>query len=78
MKAIAERHGLYATFMPKPFYGINGSGMHTHQSLSDVDGGKNLFYDAGDEYGLSRLAKHFIAGLLDARARHGRRSWRRW
>jgi glutamine synthetase len=64
MKAVAERHGLYATFMPKPFFGINGSGMHTHMSLAGLDDGKNLFYDAGDEYGLSRVAKQFIAGLL--------------
>jgi glutamine synthetase len=64
MKAIAERHGLYATFMPKPFFGINGSGMHTHQSLANLADGKNLFYDGSDEYGLSRLAKHYIAGLL--------------
>src|SRR5919202_956971 len=64
MKAIAERHGLYATFMPKPFFGINGSGMHTHQSLADLQSGKNLFYDQADEYGLSRLAKQFVAGLL--------------
>jgi glutamine synthetase len=64
MKAIAERHGLYATFMPKPFFGINGSGMHTHQSLADLHTGKNLFHDAHDEYWLSPLGKHFIAGLL--------------
>ncbi len=64
MKAIAERHGLYATFMPKPFFGINGSGMHTHQSLADRESGKNLFYDANDEYGLSAVAKQFMAGLL--------------
>ncbi len=64
MKAIAERHGLYATFMPKPFYGINGSGMHTHMSLASVTDGRNLFHDSSDEYGLSQLAKHFIAGLL--------------
>jgi glutamine synthetase len=53
MKAIAERHGLYATFMPKPFFGINGSGMHTHMSLADLQSGKNLFYDGNNEYGLS-------------------------
>ena len=64
LKAVAQRHGLYATFMPKPFYGINGSGMHTHQSLADVKTGKNLFYDPNDEYGLSDLAKYFIAGQL--------------
>jgi len=64
LKAIAQRHGLYATFMPKPFFGINGSGMHTHQSLADAETGENLFYDRDDEYGLSELARHFIAGQL--------------
>jgi len=64
LKAAAQRHGLYATFMPKPFYGINGSGMHTHMSLASVTDGRNLFHDSSDEYGLSQLAKHFIAGLL--------------
>ena len=64
LKAIAQRHGLYATFMPKPFFGINGSGMHCHQSLADARTGENLFYDEGDEYGLSDLARHFIAGQL--------------
>lgn len=64
LKAIAQRHGLYATFMPKPFFGINGSGMHCHQSLADIRTGENLFHDADDEYGLSDLAKHFIAGQL--------------
>ena len=64
LKAIAQRHGLYATFMPKPLFGINGSGMHCHQSLADVESGVNRFFDAGDEYGLSDLARHFIAGQL--------------
>jgi glutamine synthetase len=64
LKAIAQRHGLYATFMPKPFFGMNGSGMHCHQSLADAKTGENLFHDAEDEYGLSDLAKHFIAGQL--------------
>src|SRR5919199_4820080 len=64
MKAIAERHGLYATFMPKPFFGINGSGMHCHMSLADRETGKNLFYDSSDEYGLSTVAKQYTAGLL--------------
>jgi glutamine synthetase len=64
MKAIAERHGLYATFMPKPFFGINGSGMHTHMSLADRESGKNLFHDGSDEYGLSTLAKQYTAGVL--------------
>lgn len=63
IKAVAERFGLYATFMPKPVFGINGSGMHVHQSLSKA--GKNIFYDKKDEYGLSNIARKFIAGQLD-------------
>jgi glutamine synthetase len=62
LKAIAQRNGLYATFMPKPVAGINGSGMHTHQSL--WTDGKNAFADEDDEYGLSQVAKQFIAGQL--------------
>ncbi|OGG26801.1 type I glutamate--ammonia ligase [Candidatus Gottesmanbacteria bacterium RIFCSPLOWO2_01_FULL_39_12b] len=61
-KFIAHKHGYYATFMPKPFYGINGSGMHTHQSL--WKNGKNAFYDKGDKYGLSKIAYQFLAGQL--------------
>lgn len=61
-KFIAFRHNFHATFMPKPFYGINGSGMHTHQSL--WKNGKNAFYDRTDKYGLSELAYQFIAGQL--------------
>jgi len=64
LKAIAQRHGLYATFMPKPFFGINGSGMHTHQSLADVNTGRNAFHAPNDEYGLSQIARQFIAGQL--------------
>ncbi len=64
LKAIAKQHGVYATFMPKPIRGINGSGMHVHQSLADTETGTNLFYDGDDKYGLSKLAKHFIAGQL--------------
>jgi glutamine synthetase len=64
LKAVAQQHNLYATFMPKPVTGINGSGMHVHQSLSDIKTGKNLFYDGDDLYGLSKIARHFIAGLL--------------
>jgi glutamine synthetase len=50
--------------MPKPLVGINGSGMHIHQSLFDVKSSKNLFFNAEDGYGLSHTARHFIAGLL--------------
>jgi len=64
LKAIAQQHGLYATFMPKPFYGINGSGMHCHQSLWSPDGATNLFHDPADEYQLSSVARSFMAGLL--------------
>jgi len=64
LKAVAARKGLYATFMPKPFFGINGSGMHTHQSLWDVKKGRNAFADGSDDYGLSPLAKSYIAGTL--------------
>lgn len=62
VKAIAQRHGLYATFMPKPMYGRAGSGMHTHQSL--FKDGQNLFYQASDPYRLSPLAYSFMAGQL--------------
>lgn len=64
LKAIAQRNGLYATFMPKPISRINGSGMHVHQSLLSLEDRRNLFYDASDAYGLSETARHFIAGLL--------------
>ncbi len=64
LKAIARQHGLYATFMPKPIAGINGNGMHVHQNLSDIATGKNVFYDPHDPYGLSKIARQFIAGLL--------------
>lgn len=63
VKAIAAQHGLIASFMPKPIFGINGSGMHCHQSLFD-EHGNNLFYDASDEYRLSSIAYGFIAGQL--------------
>lgn len=64
LKAVAQNYGLHATFMPKPIFGINGSGMHTHQSLALLDSGDNAFVDTSDEYGLSKVAKHFIAGQL--------------
>lgn len=63
IKAVAQAHELYATFMPKPIFGINGSGMHVHQSLFGKTG-KNAFYDGKDHYHLSPLAYHFIAGQL--------------
>lgn len=62
-KVIAIQHNLHASFMPKPFYGLNGSGMHTHQSLFTYDG-ENAFYDPNDKNQLSVIAYHFIAGLL--------------
>lgn len=65
LKVIAQQNGLYCTFLPKPIRGINGSGMHVHQSLTFIANGKNAFYDPGDQHGLSKLAKHFIAGQLD-------------
>jgi glutamine synthetase len=61
-KEIALKHGLYLTFMPKPIYGVNGSGMHTHQSL--FKGDKNAFFDPKDEFYLSDIGKKYIAGLL--------------
>jgi len=65
LKSVAASHGLYATFMPKPFLGINGSGMHVHQSLWDIKRGRNAFADAKDPYGLSEMARQYIAGTLD-------------
>jgi glutamine synthetase len=62
VKEIARQHGFYATFMPKPVFGINGSGMHVHQSL--FKGERNAFYDGKDKYHLSALAKSYIAGLM--------------
>jgi glutamine synthetase len=68
VKAIAAQHGLIASFMPKPVYGINGSGMHCHQSIFSLDG-ENLFHNVNDPFQLSKLAYQYIAGqLLHARA----------
>ncbi len=64
LKAIAQLHGLYATFMPKPIFGINGSGMHTHQSLFSIEKGRNAFADPDNKYGLSDLARSYMAGIL--------------
>lgn len=63
VKSIAQRHGLHATFMPKPIFGINGSGMHTNMSLMN-ENGTNAFYDGTSANGLSALAYSFIAGVL--------------
>ncbi len=62
VKEIAQKHNVYATFMPKPLFGANGSGMHVHQSL--FKGESNAFFDAGDEHHLSVTARQFIAGQL--------------
>jgi len=62
VKEIASKYGVYATFMPKPIFGQNGSGMHTHQSL--FKGNTNAFYDEKDKYHLSEVAKSYIAGIL--------------
>ena len=63
VKTIAQRNGLHATFMPKPIFGMNGSGMHTNMSL--FKDGKNIFFDENGERKLSREAYSFIAGLLE-------------
>jgi glutamine synthetase len=62
VKEVAMKHGVYATFMPKPIFGQNGSGMHTHQSL--FKGDKNAFFDPKDEFHLSKIAKSYMAGIL--------------
>jgi glutamine synthetase len=62
VKEIARQNGVYASFMPKPVFGQNGSGMHVHQSL--FKGNKNAFYDGRDKFNLSKLAKHYIAGIM--------------
>jgi glutamine synthetase len=62
VKEVGMKHGVYATFMPKPLFAQNGSGMHTHQSLFKA--AENAFFDANDQYNLSGIAKAYIAGLL--------------
>ena len=64
VKKITQKHGLRATFMPKPIMGAAGSGMHIHQSLFNINSGKNLFYDQNDKYKLSKIAYSFIAGQI--------------
>lgn len=63
VKTIAQRHGLYATFMPKPTFGVSGSGMHINMSL--FKDGKNAFVDESDENGLSKIAYNFIGGIME-------------
>jgi len=63
IKTVALEHGLHATFMPKPLYGYNGSGMHVHQSLMTLDG-RNAFYDPNGKHELSDTARWFIGGVL--------------
>lgn len=63
VRNIAQRHGLHATFMPKPVFGIAGSGMHTNMSLSDLNG-RNVFYDSSKEYELSQEALYFMGGII--------------
>lgn len=62
VKQVAQSHGVYATFMPKPVFGVNGSGMHTHMSL--FKDGRNAFFSKDDPYHLSEIGKGFLAGLL--------------
>ena len=66
VKSIAEKHGLRATFMPKPFPTLTGNGCHCHASLWDKAGRKNLFLDKKDEMGLSKLAHNFLGGVLNS------------
>jgi len=66
VKAIAEKHGLRATFMPKPFIDLTGSGCHAHVSVWDRSGKRNLFHDAKGELGLSAMAYHFLGGVLNS------------
>lgn len=63
VKIAAMENGLYASFMPKPIFGVNGSGAHVHQSI--LRNGENLFFDPNDEYQLSKLARHFLGGQLE-------------
>jgi glutamate---methylamine ligase len=66
VKSIAERHGLRATFMPKPFLNLTGSGCHAHVSVWDKTGKTNLFHDPKGELGLSKLAYNFLGGVLNS------------
>ncbi|MDH3523849.1 MAG: glutamine synthetase, partial [Acidobacteriota bacterium] len=63
VRRVAQDHGLHATFMPKPIFGVNGSGMHVNQSL--LKGSKNAFYDPKAPWQLSKVALSYVAGILD-------------
>lgn len=65
VRSIAEKHGLRATFMPKPFPNLTGSGCHVHISVWDKPGSNNQFYDGGDEMGLSKQGYHFLGGIMN-------------
>ena len=77
VKSVAEKHGLRATFMPKPFLDLTGNGCHAHVSLWDAAGERNLFLDEGDEMGLSGTAYHFLGGSSTTRTPCARSSIRR-
>ncbi|MCL4342932.1 MAG: type I glutamate--ammonia ligase [Candidatus Thermoplasmatota archaeon] len=64
IKNIAQKHGLYATFMPKPVNGVNGTGMHIHQSIMMEDESRNIFYEKGSKYDFSETAMNYLAGVL--------------
>lgn len=64
LKSIAEKHGMRASFMPKPFKGLTGSGCHAHISVWSLDGGKNAFADDERELGLSEQGRHFLGGIM--------------
>jgi glutamine synthetase len=64
VRTVAEQHGLWATFMPKPFAHLTGNGAHFHLSLAEADTGRNLFLDTSAEFGLSTLGRWFMAGVL--------------
>lgn len=68
VRTVAEQHGLWATFMPKPFGNLTGNGAHVHLSLADIKAGKNLFLDSSADLGLSQLGRCFMGGVL----RHAR------